>query len=217
MNPNEAPTLEASPRQRTGSRYAQRLRASGQLPAILYGHGETPEPLTMPAKTTLEHIHKGEKFFRLKMNGSEQFILLREVQFDHLGTNIVHADFSRVDANERVRVTIPIRRVGEAEGLKTAGAVLMHPVNEIEIECLVTNMPEAIEVDISSLKVGGTITASDVQLPLSSMKLLSDPAGVIAHIVAHSHEQLSAEAQTVSGESPAQPEVIRARKEEDEG
>ena len=215
MNLNEAPKLTANTRERTGSRYSQRLRTQGGLPAILYGHGQTPEPLTMPAKETLEHIHKGEKLFRLALNGAEQFVLLRDVQFDHLGTNIVHADFSRVDPNERVHVKLPVHLIGEAVGLKIAGAILIHPVMQLDVECMVSNIAEFIEVDISGLEAGGTIYASQITLPNASMKLLSDPQGVVAHIVVQVAVDTSAEASTVGGAGGAQPEVIREKKAEE--
>ena len=173
------------------------------------------EPLAMAAKETLEYIHKGEKVFKLDIAGSEQIVLLRDLQFDHLGTDIVHADFSRVDATERVSTTVHVNLVGDAEGLRTAGAVLMHPVTELQLECLLTNMPDEIEVDISSLQAGESITAGDITLPLPTMVLESDPAAVLAQIIVQSAEETDAEATTVEG-GAAEPEVITEKKAEDE-
>jgi large subunit ribosomal protein L25 len=211
-----APVLSASRRERLGSRYSRRLREAGRLPAILYGHGQAPVPIEVDARETLSHIHKGEKVFQLQLDGAEQkdLLLLKDLQYDYLGAGIVHADFARVNLDERVTTRVHVRLIGEAVGLKEAGTVLMHPATEIEIECTLRNMPDEIEVDISGLEVGDSINAGDVKLPLETMKLLSDADLALAHIT---HAKLAATDEESTVEGAAQPEVITERKaEEDE-
>ncbi|MBC7835199.1 MAG: 50S ribosomal protein L25 [Phycisphaerales bacterium] len=209
------PLLSASKRERLGSRYAQRARAAGHLPAVVYGHGQAPLAVNLPAKETLNHIHKGEKVFTMAIAGEDQtLVLLKDIQFDYLGTNIVHADFARVDLNERIHTRVHINLVGEAVGLKTAGAILMHPTTEIEIECRVTELPDSIEVSITDLDVGHAITAGDVTLPGSGMKLITDVHAILAQIVIQKEEVITAEAAAVAAEA-AQPEVITAKKPEE--
>lgn len=214
----ESPILEAVKRDRLGSRYARRERAAGKMPAVLYGHGQEPVAVAVDAKQAVTHIHKGEKVFRLNLAGesAEQTVLLRDVQFDHLGTRIVHCDFARVNLDERVATTVTIHLVGEAIGLKTAGTLLMHPVSEIEIECRVADIPDFVEVDISGLEVGHGITAGQVTLPKPDMKLLTDADTFVAQ-VAHATVAKEAEEATVSAEA-ATPEVIgeKERKEKEE-
>lgn len=181
-------TLQAERRERTGSRYAQRLRDAGRLPAIVYGHGVDPIPLSLDAKETIQHIERGEKVFTIEFDGKRETVLVRELQFDYLGNNIVHADLSLVDLEERVKTHVHIHLVGDAQGLKTSGAVLMHPTTQIEIECTVFNMPEQIEVDVSELDAHGSIHASEVQLPKPTMVLLSDPDAVVAQIIVKGSE-----------------------------
>ena len=209
---NTAPTLPAKTRPRTGSRYARRIRQQGGLPAIVYGHGESPEPISLVAIDTIRHIAKGEKVFELDMEGKIQTVLLKDLQYDYLGSNIVHADFARVNMDERVEVRVPIRLVGDAVGLKSVGAILMHTLNEIEIECRVANLPDEFEVDISAVDVGQTMTAGDIPLPLSTMNLLTDPNAIIVQIVMQA-EAPSEEEETVEGEE--QPDVITEKKEEE--
>lgn len=210
-----APVLTAERRERLGSRYARRVRESGGLPAVVYGHGETPEAVSLNAKEALEHFHKGEKVFTLELGGGKQTVLLKDVQFDHLGTNVVHADFARVDLTERVHARAHIKLVGDAPGLRKAGNVLMHPVTELDLECQVTNLPDSIEVSISELDEGGIIHARDVQLPVSTMKLLTDPDAIVAQIVGATHHAAGEESE-VSGAAGAQPEVLTEKKK-DEG
>lgn len=210
-----APVLAAKPRERTGSRYAQRARSAGGLPAVVYGHKQEPVAVTLDAHEALLHFHKGEKVFQLRVEGADsEFVLLKDLQYDHLGTHIVHVDLARVDLNERVQTSVPVHLIGVAdcEGLKAAGTTLMHPMSELELECVVTNLPEYIEVDIRNLKALGTIHASDVRLPSPSMKLLTDPNAVVAHIVVHAVSSESDEATEVGASGG--PEVITAKKEE---
>src|SRR6185295_8156575 len=129
----------------------------------------------------------GEKFFKLELpagkGGSDDMVLLKDVQFDFLGNNIVHADFARVTLDERIHTKVHIKLIGEPIGMKQAGAILMHPATEIEIECKVRDIPEQLEVIINDLDMGQTITADKVKLPIEGMKLVTDPHAVVAQIV----------------------------------
>ncbi|MBX3404482.1 MAG: 50S ribosomal protein L25 [Phycisphaeraceae bacterium] len=217
----KSPLLTAEKRERIGTRYATRDRKRGRLPAIVYGHGREPLPITLDAHSALGLITKGEKVFRLDFPGHKeademQMVLLKDVQFDYMGSRIVHCDFARVDLNERVHTRVHISLVGEARGLKIAGNLLMHPVTEIEIECRVMDIPDHIDVDISNLDEGSVITAGDVKLPQADMKLISDTHGVVAQIV-QGVELKAAEATTVAAEGAASPEVLTAKKEDAKG
>jgi large subunit ribosomal protein L25 len=212
----KSPLLKAKNRERMGSRYAARVRKDGGLPAILYGHGQAPTPITLEMHEAKAHIEAGEKVFRLDFPGGGhkdemQMVLLKDLQFDYLGTNIVHADFARVDLNERVVTRVPIHLLGEAKGLKQAGAILMHPTNEVEIECRVVDLPDFIEVRVDDIDVGHSITAGDVKLPKADMKLVTDSHAMVAQIVIQK-EIVVAEAAAV--DAAAGPEVLTAKKEE---
>lgn len=211
MATHETPVIQATRRERLGSRYSRRLREQGSLPAIVYGHGIDPAPIALNAKEALEYFHRGWKVFELEVEGGKETVLLKDVQFDYLGSNIVHADFARVDLNERVETHVPIHLVGDAKGLKESGAIMMRPFDEIEIECTVANLPEYFEVDVSNLGVGESIHAREVTLPIESMKLLSDPEAVLATIMIQAEEKTAEEA--VIGEG-AEPEVISEKKED---
>lgn len=211
----QAPVLQAKTRERLGSRYSKRIREAGGLPAVMYGHGQDPVAITLDNREAINHFHAGEKVFRIDMPGAKegQIVLLKELQFDYLGTAIVHADFARVDLNERVRTLVSIHLIGEAIGLKQAGAILMHPVSEIEIECLVLEIPDFIEVSIAELDVGHAITAGGVKLPRESMKLITDPHGMVAQIVIQQEVKVGEETAAVAG--AAEPEVLTAKKGEE--
>jgi large subunit ribosomal protein L25 len=214
----KTPILKGKKREHVGTRYSRRIRQAGGLPAVVYGHGQAPLTITLDAKEALSHFHKGEKVFQLSVEGLGEggYVLLKEVQFDFLGTTIVHCDLARVDLKERVRTRVPLRLVGESKGLRSAGAILMHPVTELEIECSVLEIPDHIDVEIGELDVGHAISAADVKLPSPTMKLLTDPHGKVAQIVIQQEEVVATEAAAVEG-APAEPEVITAKKKDEEG
>lgn len=198
MSVDDAHTLTATRRERIGSRYARRIRESGGLPAVIYGHKLDPVPITVDAHVTRIALNRGEKLFRIELDGGEpEFVLVKDLTFDHLGTHIVHVDFARVDIDERVVTHVHLELVGEAIGLKRAGAVLDHPVTELEIECSVFNLPDRIEVDISGLEAGHAMHARDVVLPKPTMNLRTDPDAVVARIELHGTEEATGEAAVV--------------------
>jgi len=206
-------SIEAKPRERTGSRYSRRLRASGGLPAVVYGHKQTPVSVTLDAKEAVRQITDGHKLFKIALDKGEDTVLLKDIQFDHLGRDVIHVDLERVDLDERVTVRIPLKLKGDAPGLNTAGAILLHPVSELEIECTVGNLEDSITVDISELQAGETIHASELDMP-HQYQLLSDPDSVVAGIVIKSESEDDAEAAEGAAEMSA-PEVITERKEEE--
>lgn len=215
----KSPLLKAENRVKQGTRYCNRLRAKGMLPAVVYGRGREPLAITLDMRDAVSHIAKGEKVFRLDFPGTAakdegQTVLLKELQFDYLGTNIVHADFARVSLTDRVKAKVPLHLVGEAIGLKQAGAILMHPTNEIEIECVLKDLPDFLEVQIASLDVDHSISAGEVKLPDPSMKLITDKHAIVAQIVIQ-QEIVVAEATAATTEG-ASPEVITAKKPEGE-
>lgn len=209
MNEN-APTIKATKRDRVGSRYAKRLREQGHLPAIVYGHGEEPLSIAVDARDAVKHIKLGEKVFKLAVEGQgEELVLLRDLQYDYLGTNLVHADFSRVDLAEKVTAHVHITLKGDAKGLKQGGAVLTHPVTEITVECALRDLPDHLVVNIAELDADHTIFARDIELP-KGVTLASSEDDVIAQIVMASKAAMSEEeADAESG--AAEPEITRQK------
>lgn len=213
---NTTHSLKTHPRPRLGSRYSARERAAGRLPAVVYGHGRDPVSISLDAKEALKHIRAGEKVFSLELPGEgSQTVILKDLQFDYLGTNVIHADMARVDLNETIEVHVPIRLVGEAIGLKKAGAILTHPMSTLSVMCKVKDVPDFIDVPIADLDLDQTIHARDVKLP-EGFELVTDDDAVVAAISAVKEQVVVAEAAAVGTEA-AQPEVITEKKKEGEG
>src|SRR5262245_11391 len=135
----QAPQITAKPRSQLGSRANKRLRDSGQLPGVIYGHKEAVVPVTLPKKEVENHLNHGAHLFDLAIDGKSEKVLVKEVQYDHLGLHVIHVDFARVSLDERVEVTVPIELKGEPK--EEEGGVITQVINELEIECLVTEIP----------------------------------------------------------------------------
>jgi large subunit ribosomal protein L25 len=147
----------------------------------------------------------------IKVGNKTEKMLVKDVQYDHLGRDILHADLIRVDATERIRVTVPIELKGVAQGTHEGGIVEEH-LDRLEIECLVMSIPEAIPVSVKELGVGGAIHAGEVALP-EGIKLISSPDAILAtcHLVAAAKTT-----EEIEEEAPTAPEVIGEKKEEPE-
>src|ERR671912_1350795 len=108
--------LKAEPRSALGSRANKRLRDGGFIPGVLYGHKEAVVPVTLPKKELSTHLSRGAHVFDLSLDGKTEKVLVKEVQYDHLGIEVIHVDFARVSADERVEVTVPLELKGTPAG-----------------------------------------------------------------------------------------------------
>ena len=210
--------LEVKRRERTGTRYARREREAGYLPAVLYGHGQDPVSLSLNAKEANRFFQSGERIFTIEVKdeSKSQMVFLKDIQFDYLGTNIVHVDLTRVDMQEEIEAHVPIHFIGEAPGSAAHGAVVMTPVTSLTVKCKVVDLPDRIDVDVSGVNVGDSIQAGAVSLP-DGITLESDPDDLLISI------QIKAEQEEPEGEAEAvdsgstEPEVITERKDKEEG
>src|SRR5438477_12777896 len=142
--------VTAQPRSELGTRANKRLRGRGLVPGVIYGHKEAVVPVILPKKELVNHLNHGAHLFDLALDGKSEKVLVKEVQYDHLGLEVIHVDFARVSLDERVEVTVPIELKGTPKG-EEEGAVLQQIMNEIEIECLVTDIPDMIVHNVTEM------------------------------------------------------------------
>ena len=194
----------------TGSRVSRKLRAQGRIPAIIYGHKQEPTPISMSRDSVWEMIKKSTHLAQLEFGGTSEMVLVRDVQWDHLGKEIIHLDFARVNAEESIATEVRLDLRGTAPGTNEGG-VLEHLVHAIEVHCRATSIPESIKVDVSSLRLGQAIYLRDLVLPEGVTTTL-DPELLLVHVTSPAAEPEPAE--TTEG---TQPEVIKPeRKDKDE-
>jgi large subunit ribosomal protein L25 len=202
--------IAAEPRAGLGSRANKRLRDTGKVPGVVYGHKEAVVPVSLPKKELVNHLNKGAHVFDLALDGKAEKVLVKEVQYDHLGIEVIHVDFARVSADERVKVTVPLELKGEPAGAADGG-VLQQIVAELEIECLVTDIPSIIVHNVSEMKLDDVLHIKELKLP-PGVKALQDEDLVVAQVKTI-EEEAPAEA---AAEGAAEPEVIGRKPEEGE-
>ena len=203
--------LKGEIREHTGSKHAAKIREQGRIPAIMYGHKQEPVTISLDAHNLVEGLHHGHRVVDVQIGRKKETAMFKELQYDHLGKNIIHIDLMRVDVTETVRVTVPIELKGTAKGTQEGGIIEGH-ANHLEIECKVSDIPETIVVSVKDVGVGDSLHASDAELPagltlVSSPSMLLVTCGLVA--VAKSTEELEEE-------EPTAPEVIGEVKEAEE-
>jgi large subunit ribosomal protein L25 len=210
----EAVVLEAQQREGRGSQQARRLRKKGLVPAVLYGHKEVTVSLTLSQDALEKAIRHGVHVVELRANGKTETALIKEVQWDHLGKELMHVDFARISKDERVLIPVPIELRGTAPGLG-AGGVLDQPMHTLTVECLAISIPASIRVPIGTLQVGEAIHVRDLVLP-PDVKATADPDAIVVQVKAAVVEAEAPAPPSVAEQ--AEPEVIsRQRPAEEEG
>jgi large subunit ribosomal protein L25 len=206
----EALVLKAQIRDGSGSKNSAALRQKGMIPAVVYGHKEKPVSIAVSERDFLASLHHGSRLFDVEIVGKQEKLLIKDVQYDYLGKDVIHADFMRVDLTEKIKISVPIELKGTAKGAADGGIVDQH-LAQLEVECVVTNIPEAIVVSIKELGIGDSVKAGDIQLP-EGVKLVTDPAAIVlaCHVVMEAKTTEEAEL-----EAPATPEVIGKEKKEE--
>jgi large subunit ribosomal protein L25 len=214
-------TVEATRRETRGKNNARRMRTQGQVPAVVYGGKGAAEVVAVNAKqvTNILRSQTGHNtIFTLKLPDGELQAMVKDWQVDPLRGRLLHVDLLRIAMDVRMHVKIPVHTFGEPQGVKLQGGIFEMVTREIEIECLPSDIPTEFKVDVSALMIGDQLRASDVPLDPQKIKLVTDPVRVIAHVVAlREEEEKPAEAVAAEGAAPAEPEVIKKGKKEEEG
>lgn len=213
MSTQTLKSLGAEQRKKPGSAEARRLRRLNQIPAVVYGHKEKNEDIAISHDDFWSVIRHNQRIIDVEVKGAKpQKCLVRDVQWDVFGKEVVHVDFERVSADERIHLNVPVKLKGTAPGVGP-GATLNFHLHELEIECTVVNIPEAITVNIGTLQLGQAIHVRDLQLP-EGVKALTDADETVVAVVVHVEK---AEPTALEGVAVAEPEVLTARKPAEEG
>ena len=200
--------LNVTRREQLGTAHNRRLRYTGQVPAVLYGHGEASVSLSVASKALRAAVSHGGKLVSLQGDVTES-ALIREVQWDTYGKEVLHVDFMRVSETETVETTVAVELKGTAPGI-SEGGVIHFVLHELEIECPAAKIPDKIVVSVNDLHLGQAIHAGEVQLP-EGAKVITDAAQVVVNCVAP-HAEADEGAAAV-----AEPELIRKEKGDEEG
>ena len=212
--------LNAEKRTITGKK-VKNLRNTGKVPAVIYGDEIQSLPITLDKKDTTNILNKysGSTILTIEVEGEQYATLVREIQQDYLKNVLLHVDFLSVSLKEKLRTTVSISLVGDAPVLEEFSALIVSGIDQIEVECLPQDLPEIIEVDISSLnEIGSAIYLKDLPA-IADVEFLSDPEELIAVASAVKEEvEEEVEEEEILDEvgEGAEPEVIEHGKKEDE-
>ena len=209
--------INGTRRDKLGKGGARKARAAGQIPGVLYGHGETPVPVAVVMREfqTALRTHKGgNALVNLKLESGEYTALVRDAQYDPLSRAILHLDFQHISLTEHVVVEVELRPVGLAAGVKDGGGILEMIIRTIEVRCLPTAIPESIPVDVTSLIVGASIHVRD--LKVDGVEILTHGDETIATVVPPTVEEAVATPEGVAAAGTPEPEVVGAKGKKDE-
>ena len=211
--------LNADVREEVGKSKVKELRRSDLIPAVMYRDGKEVINLKIKTDDLFDILHTtagSNVLITLKINGDkkskERTCIIKEVQRNPVKENIIHIDLNEISLTEAIKVKVPVHPHGEPEGVVKDGGVLDHPLWEVEVECLPTEIPEKIIVEVSAMKIGDTVFVKDLKIP-SGVKVTNDPELTVLSVVPPAKEEVVEE---IPGEETGEPEVISKGKKEEE-
>jgi large subunit ribosomal protein L25 len=214
--------LEAQPREAIGKSKVNNLRKKGFIPGVLYGQDKDSLAIQVSHGELMRLIHQHRiegVVVNLRISSASpktdkkeklRPCLIKEIQYDSVKSDILHVDFNEISLTKTVNVNVPVVAKGEPIGARQEGGSLEHILWEIQVECLPTDIPKEIGVDVSQLKIGDAIHIKDITFPVK-IKVLNDPEAVVLSVAAPLKEEVVAA--PVEGEETKEPEVIKEKKE----
>ena len=214
-------SLGAQPRTDKGKGVARKLRATGLVPGVIYGHGREPQSLTVNAREfdrLAERVRITSTVIELALDGKTARTIVREIQRHPLNRELLHIDFQELVAGELVNVSVPLRFTGTADGVKNGGGILEEVMHQIHVRCDPSNIPDHIDVDVTPLTIGHSYHIADLKMP-EGVEVTDDADQTVVVVSAPKAEEEVAPVAAVEGavpEAPAEPELIRKPKAGDE-
>lgn len=211
--------LDVELREELGRGKVKDLRDKGFIPAVIYGEGKHSQAIKVSHRQLLQllHQHRLENaVINLKVKDDKKekahSCLIKEVQYGPVKGDIVHVDFNEISLTKVIKVNVPVVAKGEPAGVKQEGGSLEHIMWEVEVECLPTDIPKEIAVDVSAMKIGDSIHIKEINFP-PKVKVLNDPDATVLSVAAPIKVEEVVAPAAVEGEVPQEPEVIKEKKE----
>jgi large subunit ribosomal protein L25 len=206
-------------RNETGTGVARKLRQNGSFPAVIYGHGREPQSLSLNTRDfekLISGINVMATVIELNVGGKTARTLIREIQRHPFKRSIVHVDFQELVAGEKITVSIPLRFVGTADGVRNSGGILEETMHQVHLRLDPSAIPDHIDVDVTPLTIGHSIHIRDLKLP-SGVTILDDAGATVCVCTAPKTEVVATPAEGAEGAAAvAEPELIRKPKAEGE-
>jgi len=206
--------VEAQTRETIGGKKGlAMLRQGGTLPAVIYGTGKPAAHVVVGEKEILSVLKKGaNSLVKIKYQGSEDLVILKEVQRHVVTGRILHIDFQRISLTDKIKVKVRVKLVGEAHGVKVEGGILEHNMRELNVLCLPTDIPKDIEINITDIHLNGMVRVKDIKS--DKAEIIEDAEHIVVSVVAPKEEKVETPA-AAAGATEAEPEVIAKGKKEE--
>ena len=181
--------LNVNIREGKGTSSARRIRLKDQIPAILYHSGLDAVSLSVDKKELYKALKTGQVIFEVIVKDKNQFVLVKDVQYHPVNDNIMHIDFQKVKEDEKISLEVPLRVIGEAEGVQ-AGGILVQIVNTITVKCKPTTIPEALIIDVTDLELNSSLSVKDIQLAADVEIITAEDLAVVSVQEAKQEEEI---------------------------
>ncbi len=181
--------LNVNIREGKGTSSARRIRLKDQIPAILYHSGLDAISLSVDKKELYKALRTGQVIFEITVKDENQFVLVKDVQYHPVNDNIMHIDFQKVKEDEKISLEVPLRVIGEAEGVQ-AGGILVQIVNTITVKCKPTTIPEALIIDVTDLELNSSLSVKDIQLAADVEIITAEDLAVVSVQEAKQEEEI---------------------------
>lgn len=217
MNQRETATLAVEEREGRGKGAARKLRAEGRIPANIYGHGVDSIAIATDAhefESLTSRISVDNTLIELQMGGKSRQVIIREIQRHPYKSQVLHVDFFAIRADEKIKVSVPVRVTGTAAGVKNSGGVLQQALHEVEIDVLPSEIPEAFEIDVTELEIGDSLHIAD--LDTMGFETAEAAERTIVTVQPPRIIEEPEEEEVLEGLDELEPEIITARGEEEE-
>ena len=193
--------LDIEHRKVVGKKATKALRKGGKVPSVLYYKGEEPVSLYVDKQLLYKAMKSDQRIYEIDINSESQYVMIKEIQYHPVTDEVIHLDFMRVRRSEKITISVPIILVGKSTGV-TEGGILTQSMNQIEISCYPTNVPDHIEVNIDDLVLNASISVADISIDDGDVEIISpDNLNVASVVTPREEEELVLSDEDESGEA----------------
>ena len=180
--------LDIENRKVVGKKATKDLRKAGKVPSVLYFKGEEPMHLTVENKTLYKAMKSEQRIYEMDIDSESQYVMIKEIQYHPVTDEVIHVDFMRVRRSEKMTISVPIILVGKSIGV-TEGGILSQSLNQIEISCFPTNVPDQVEVNVEHLEINSSVSVADVSIDDEDIEILTSEEISVASVNAPKEEE----------------------------
>ena len=198
--------LEVSDRTKIKTKGVKSLRRKGLIPGVLYYAGEKNVNIEIDKSILFHAMQSGQRIFEIEQEGKSQFTMIKQVQYHPVTDEVIHLDLMRVRRAEKMTITVPLVLIGDAKGVKEGG-LLSQSINQLEINCFPTDVPEQIELNVEDLELNSSMNISDINLDNDDIEIITDKEVNVVNISQLVEEEVEEEVEEAPDDSTTEGET----------